>query len=153
MGADKQTKQRRVQVIAAVLCSAAVALLVALAAFVLAGLHCISGDGGVPYVAADSAAGSVCDSTGDGALITLGLLLAALALLVVVYRLGRGWIANGQGLRSMLSLAIVAAVLPAGTALAFAGSSSDCSPKRQTAWEEWKQAGEPGDPPFDCASY
>ena len=49
--------------------------------------------------------------------------------------------------------AVVAAVLPAGTALAFAGSSSDCSPSKQTAWEEWKQAGETGDPPSDCASY
>jgi len=153
MEADNEAKRRRVQVFAMVLCSAAVALLIALAVAVFAGLHCTSGDGGVPYVAADSSAASVCDSTGDGALLTLGLLLAALALLVVVYRLGKGWIKTGQGLRLMLTLAVVAALLPAGTALAFAGASSDCSPTKQTAWDEWKQAGEPGDPPFDCASY
>lgn len=81
------------------------------------------------------------------------LLVAALALLVLVRRLGAAWAQRARGPAGFFALALVVAVLPAGTSLVMASASAECSAEKEAKWQEWLDAGGPGSPPYECASY
>jgi len=150
---DRSISRRRYVARLVITLSGLSALFVAASIFVFVGLDCSSGDGGVPYVAEDSAQADVCDATGDGAFLTLGLLVAALTLLVLVHRLGAAWVRGARRPAAFFALALVVAVLPAGTGIAMSSFSSECSPEKEAAWREYNRTGQGDGARFECAHY
>lgn len=139
-------------VVVAILSGLAALVVAAFVAFFI-GWHCTSGDGGAPFVAADSAQATVCEVTGDGVWLTVALLILALALIPIAVRLGRGWASGAAAAAPFVAVALLIAALPAGTLVVFAPFSAACSDDQLATVEEWERDGARGSPPFDCASY
>ena len=123
---DRSIARRRYVARLVITLSGLSALFVAASIFVFVGLDCSSGDGGVPYVAEDSAQADVCDATGDGAFLTLGLLVAALTLLVLVHRLGAAWVRGARRPAAFFALRSSWPCCPQARAL-------PCPPSRRSA--------------------
>lgn len=99
-------------VIALVAVAGAVGGLVALVGGFLTALHCSSGDGGVPYVAPESAQAGLCDATGDGVLLIVLALGAAAGVAVAAYLTGRAWVRGGGSAIGFLALVVATALAP-----------------------------------------
>lgn len=113
---------------------------------VLMGFYCSDGDGGVPYVADDSAQADVCAATGGG----LGLIVIAIAGVLGLAFLAL-WIAcraEPSGRRWPRVLAVVAvAGFPLLAMYGYNAPSDHCSAADEAAYEA------NGGPPPDCAHY
>ncbi len=144
---------RRIALAVALAASVAIALLAAVFAFFYFGLHCTSGDGGAPYVASSSPQKTVCDATGDGAVLVVVFLVALVALPIAAWRSGRAWVGRrGSALPAVLL--IVALPLAPPIFVALADLPSDiCSSEQEAAYAAWLNRGGHGEPPYECETY
>jgi hypothetical protein len=127
--------------------------LIAIVAGFLTVWNCSSGDGGAPFVAPDSPQAGVCSATGDGVLLVVLALAAAVGAAVAAYFAGAAWIRGarpGPAFAGLLALAVLA---PIGLIWVANLPSDDCTGESAAAYDAWIQNGMRGEPPSDCETY
>jgi hypothetical protein len=119
----------------------------------LYGFHCLSGDGGAPYIAGDSPQKDVCGATGNGLLVFVLMATAAGAFAYLASHLLARWRAGEGSL--FLSIAALAGIVAAPLLGFWAINlpSDGCSDEERAAVEEWERAGMSGEAPYDCDTY
>jgi hypothetical protein len=115
--------------------------------------HCTDGDGGVPFVARDSAQKDVCGATSNGLVLFVAMAAVAGACGYLASELLARWRA---GQRSLLpGLAALAGIVVAPLLVYWLVNlpSDSCSSEQRAEVERWEREGSVGEPPHDCDVY